>query len=189
MVTLFVYIIIYIIYNLQTISAQSIPPTCLPSSVCDGKIPCSEHGHCYYDLMNFNTQDQKLEDCICDSGFATKVTDSISCCYEQKTQIMAFMLEFVIGFGSGHFYLERTNYFIVKFSCYCLFYCSFYTIAVCFCYNNDEQSQKSATATQKFFNIVLILSCCLIIVWQMIDATLIDINWFKDGNGMMPHPW
>ena len=193
-ITLLSYFVIYILYisNSNNFSnAQSIPPTCLPSSVCNNTILCSEHGHCYYDLMKYNStnSNENLEKCICDTGYATGINDSISCCYAQKSQIMAFMMEFIVGFGLGHFYLGRLTYFFIKFSCYCLFCCSFYSIAVCFCYNNDELNQKTATPTQKFFNIVLITSCCLYILWQWLDAILIGINFYLDGNEMPLDPW
>jgi len=116
-ITLLLFITTYILlFHSQSIDAQSIPATCLPSSVCNSTIYCSEHGHCYYDLMEYNSNrtNENLEKCICDTGYATQNNTGIHCCYEQKSQIMAFLMEFVVGFGLGHFYIGNYVYFYVN---------------------------------------------------------------------------
>ena len=43
--------------------------------------------------------------CACKSGYITKDASSIPCCYKQKSQLTAFLLEFIFSFGFGHFYI------------------------------------------------------------------------------------
>ena len=72
--------------------------------------------------------------CICIKGYDT--IDDLSkgdfyCNYKKKSKLIAFLLEFVLGFGAGHFYMGKTTlgtYKMVYTSITCLLFCQFQSI-------------------------------------------------------------
>ena len=104
----------------QLINTQDSSNTCLSASTCNTStkpLKCSLNGHCYIDLLNPKQQYDTVnyEKCICNRGWGTLKTDEISCCYAQKSKFMAFLFEFVLGFGIGHLYMGRMINFYIKF--------------------------------------------------------------------------
>ena len=103
---------IFIFLNLISKILNEYVEPCLAAQECQysGKaIPCSEHGICFYDIYKYVSEDstnKNFIDCICDEGFITKdENDTIKCCYEQKLQKYAILLE-ILPFGFGHLFIK-----------------------------------------------------------------------------------
>ena len=101
---------------------------------------CSIYGNCNFDIFKFfkvdSTEEDRLPHCECNLGYSSyditglKTDHNIKCCYEQKGQLTAFLLEMFLGFGIGHFYLGNFYFAIIKllvqiFLCF-LFWCVTY---------------------------------------------------------------
>ena len=135
---------------------------------CEDGAACGIHGNCninifekssiensFMDLFNYTTH------CYCHYGYSTYNVKSkiakidpttnndlndiielsdIRCCYEQKKQIMGFLLEMFTGLGIGHFYLG--NYLLGSFKLCLNFF--LYVIICCgvliIC-NNDKNEE------------------------------------------------
>ena len=49
----------------------------------------------------------KNNSCQCSAGWSTTPLSTNRCCYKQFSQATAFLYEFFLGFGAGHFYCKR----------------------------------------------------------------------------------
>ena len=83
---------------------------------------CSTFGNCKIDIYNITNETNFESRCECNIGFSSydidvlKLEDSTTyCCYEQKSQFNAFLLEIILGFGIGHFYIGDIKYGLIKF--------------------------------------------------------------------------
>lgn len=177
-------------------------------------IKCSIHGKCFYDYTTFMLQEKKYPfiTCVCDQGYVTvNDDDSVYCCYEQKLQAIAFVLEIIPGFGAGHLYLGNNILGGIKLS---FFVVLITTMIVCSCYlrsilkknanphkdykqipnNNEPRSNKNENELTTN-TIEIVLSCiptiCIIIIllWQFVDWILFGINYYTDGNNVKVKEW
>ena len=121
-------------------------------------------------------------ECVCIKGYDT--IDDLSrgdfyCNYRKKSKLIAFLLEFVLGFGSGHFYLGKTILATIKMvytSLTCLMFCQFHSI-------------KKITELKRF---AIPLERVLLVgwaIWQILDGILIAFGFYKDGNGYELRGW
>ena len=159
-----------------------------------GSESCSQWGHCFYDLkIYFNlkstNKDAQLVSCVCDRGFVDDPDiPNIRCCYEQKSQFAAFLLESIIGFGAGHFFIG--NYFvgIIKASLCCLICCVCLYIGFINYYKHllDEEVAKPR---QIFLNVGFIICICLYMTWQFVDILLFGMNIYKDKKNIALEGW
>jgi len=121
-------------------------------------------------------------ECICIKGYDT--IDDLSlgdfyCNYRKKSKLIAFLLEFVIGFGAGHFYMGHNILATIKMiytSVTCLLFCQFDSIKVI------TELKRVAVPLER----ILIAGWA---VWQIIDGLLICFNFYKDGNGYELRGW
>ena len=91
--------------------------------------------------------------CICDEHYATyPFNNDIVCNYERKKQLNAFLLEFFVTYGAGHFYTENYKYAIPKL----LVFVSLY------CIENNKQS-KRREQNSKFADMYI---CCSLLCWN-----------------------
>ena len=115
-------------------------------------------------------------ECVCTKGYDT--VDDLSrgdfyCNYKKKSKVTAFLLEFILGFGSGLFYIERTTLATIKMiytTITCLMFCQYHSI-------------KKITELKRFaipLERILLLGWA---VWQIIDGILIAFGFYKDGYG------
>ena len=92
---------------------------------------------------------------------------------KKKSKVTAFLLEFILGFGSGLFYIERTTLATIKMiytTITCLMFCQYHSI-------------RKITELKRF---AIPLERILLIgwaVWQIIDGILIAFGFYKDGYG------
>lgn len=167
---------------------------CLPTSKCNGSIPCSENGHCFYDLkLVFNSEFDQNSDpfinCICDKGYTDDPKlPSIKCCYKKKSQFAAFLLETILGFGVGHFFIENYTLGVIKLCFQVTACCSCCLIGFCFCYKSNKHNEEPSNK-QIFLNIAFLSGILIYMIWQTVDLVLFGINFYKDGNGVELETW
>ena len=121
-------------------------------------------------------------ECICIKGYDT--IDDLSrgdfyCNYRKKSKLIAFLLEFVLGFGSGHFYLGRTTLATIKMiytSLTCLIFCQFHSI------QKITELKRFATPLET----TLLVGWA---AWQILDGVLIGFGFLKDRNGYELRGW
>ena len=152
-----------------------------------------------------------FQTCICDQGWTDISSDAqVKCCYKRKQQFVAFLFEFCLGFGAGHFYLGNNYIGVLKAIVYSILCCTCCTIGCCFCFKDDESVSENLTEEQmpiafgvkkkgivkvkrsysiKIFNFVMVFSIYVYIFWQIADSILFGLNFFTDGNGVTLAPW
>ena len=121
-------------------------------------------------------------ECICLKGYDT--VDDLSkgdfyCNYRKKAKLIAFLLEFVLGFGAGHFYLGNLLLATIKMiytSFTCLLFCQFNNI------KKIPEYKKFAVPLEKYTLLGWI-------IWQILDGFLIFLGVYKDGNGHELKSW
>jgi hypothetical protein len=186
---------LFVLFILTFIS-HSYCDSCLPSSICGQDTRCSQNGRCQYDLIKYYnksidksniTQLQSIEKCYCNEGWYTNTGDPVDCCYQQKSQTVAFLLEFFFGFGLGLIYIGQIKLGFIKLICYSFFCCSCYTIACCFCCREVELQNKNNS--QRVLNFLLIFSVSGYFMWQFVDVILFGLNFYLDGSGVPLQRW
>ncbi len=106
--------------------------------------------------------------CFCFDGYISVFETSYFCDYEQKDRIVYFLLEFVISFGTGHFYVGNYIYGAIKLINYlCLFgiYFGFYL------------HKKGIDAARIRLFLWTIFS-----IWQVVDGLCIIKGIYTDGH-------
>jgi hypothetical protein len=134
--------------------------------------------------------------CKCADGFvnlpppkdSTITSDPIPYCqYKQKSQLTAFLLQFFILHGSGHFYVGNLQYAIPQLIiCLCptLIY-----IVMCMMGIKIRKTDGPRTLT----NLILVLFTCLffftMISWWLADVIIFGTNSYNDSNGIPLRAW
>ena len=211
---------------------------------CEDGAACGIHGNCNINLFEIKSIENSSLDlshynthCYCHYGYSTynvkeKIAaidptsnndlndiielNDVRCCYEQKKQIMAFLLEMFTGMGIGHFYLE--NYFLGFFKlCFNVF---MYVVICCgiliICnnekdeenfvnnnnnnlnnnVNNNENNNNNnivdLNESKKIYKMLfyIILICfCLLFLFYFIDLLLLGIGFHTDGYNQPLRMW
>ena len=121
---LYLYLIISILLSLFVFINPNDDETKKPLVICNKYTCPKSRGICNED-----------NECVCVKGYDT--IDDLSrgdfyCNYRKKSKLIAFLLEFVLGFGSGHFYMGHTTLGTIKMiytSLTCLLFCQYYSIS------------------------------------------------------------
>ena len=191
--------------------------SCEIGNYCDNNVPCSTNGNCNYDIFELYDANRTAEpqsSCFCNKGYTSfgingniSSSDNIYCCYKQKSQTIAFLLETLIGFGLGHLYLGRYAFFAVKFAIQLIFcvVCILSTIITCvkerdlteeekdeFDENEDEGEKKQIFSFFKGCNVYTIMILCCVFgysLFQIIDIMVVGFAYYKDGNGETMKMW
>ena len=210
------YLYIFLFLNLfQKILNDNIEP-CLAAQECQYSgniIPCSEHGICFYDIFKYVSEDstnKNFIDCICDEGFITKGEDDpIKCCYEQKLQKYAILLE-LLPLGFGHYYSGRIINFGIKLIFQSIII--LYMIIFSFCGKNfnkrrkykgyellandnkndyfyDNNLKSKIDSGRLVANAIFICSFIIMIIWQGLDIFLFGLNIYTDANSVELKRW
>ena len=208
----------FLILNLiQLILNDKLTP-CLSAQECQyagTTVSCSEHGVCFYDLFKYVSEDslnKKFIDCICDEGYITENEDEeIKCCYEQKLQKYAILLEF-LPLGFGHYYCGRLINFWIKIIfesililCTIIFMCCCRSISRRRRYHGyealsngsqnkndflfDSQIRLQITSSQLVTNAIFLMATLTLIIWQALDIFLFGLNIYTDGNSIELKKW
>jgi hypothetical protein len=194
----FAFILIFSFANFISFSFSTTP--CLSAQECKTtneklKVKCASTGKCFYDTVGYflSNKTSLFQTCVCDEGYTTLKGDDVYCCYQKKSQFFAFLLEFVLGFGLGHFYIGNDTIGIIKLVSASLLCCSCCMISYCFC-NREDKISNSKDFTEhpleyQIFNFILIFSVCVYLIWQCTDAVLFGLNLLRDSNGIELNPW
>ena len=209
------YILIFLKLFSSILNDYVVP--CLAAQECQYSgniIPCSEHGICFYDIFKYVSEDstnKNFIDCICDEGYITKnEDDSVKCCYEQKLQKYAILLE-LLPLGFGHYYSGRIINFGIKvtFQSIIILYMIVFS---CCCqsfnkrkkYKGYEILSNEKSKDDYFYNNnlkskidsgrlagIAIYICFLIImiIWQGLDIFLFGLNIYTDENSVELKRW
>ena len=125
--------------NFLKLTNENVVEDCQIGNYCESET-CSVYGNCNFEIFEYfkeNSSDEdKLPKCKCNMGYTSydidvlKLDNNIRCCYQQKGQLTAFLLEMFIGFGVGHFYMGSCKFALIKlivqiFLCF-LFWCVTY---------------------------------------------------------------
>lgn len=122
---------------------------------------------------------QFKETCTCNDEYATYPYDTdILCQYKKKKQLIAFLLEFFLMLGIGHYYLENYVHAILKSIIFLTAYSLFITLK--FLSVKTEQNNPYRVVISLIASLFLIT----IIIWQCIDVILMGIGFYTDGNGV-----
>ena len=207
---------ILIFFNLFFVIWNDKVVPCLAAQECQysGKmIPCSEHGICFYDIFKYVSEDstnKNFIDCICDEGYITNDDDNVKCCYEQKLQKYAILLE-ILPLGFGHYYSGRIINFGIKLTFQLIMI--LYMIIFSFCCQNFNKIRKyrgydllsndnnkndyiynnnlkaKIDSGRMVTNAIYICTFIIMIIWQCLDIFLFGLNVYTDGNSIQLKRW
>lgn len=122
--------------------------------------------------------------CICDEFYGTYPDDSSTMCnYAKKSQLLAFLLESIISFGAGHFYILNLSYAIPKFLIFAMGYTFFIALGIL------NKKREETDPTTLLISLAGCLSCVTMIIWQLVDMIMFGMNNYEDGNGIALYPW
>ena len=118
-----------------------------------------------------------LHHCSCEDGYITfPKNNTVYCNLKQKKQTIAFVLEFCVGFGAGHFY--RKDYTmgalkLVAFVIGIVFICVFPVTAKCI-------SDCDCDCCAVLISIIYYLYICGLAFWYIWDLVYFGKNKYKD---------
>ena len=127
------------------------------------------------------TRDNK---CICLKNYMTHENfteyGEFQCNYLQSNQANIFILEFLFGFGTGHFFLG--NYIIGLFKLVFTLTTAF-LVAVSPCLEENKMLSPRLTKIKNYMIVGYV-------IWQLFDGAMILLNKYKDSNGVpMSSTW
>lgn len=132
--------------------------------------------------------------CVCKSGYITRTTlisknnaPQIKCCYQQKSQLTAFLLEFIFSFGFGHFYRGDNLVGCLKF----FLYLGLYIVDGYLLYYKKKQveNENFSMKVDLLVYSVTIFVFLFWIIWQVYDCVQFGSNSYKDQNGEPLFSW
>lgn len=134
--------------------------------------------------------------CKCAEGFinlpppvnSTNTTDTIPLCqYKQKFQVNAFLLQFFVLHGTGHFYVGNLNYAIPQLII-CLCPTILYSVMCIF-----GITLKNSDGSRGLINIIFVLLTSVffltMVVWWFVDVITFGTNSYNDSNGIPLRSW
>lgn len=149
-----------------------------PKGVTCDQVPCPpERGMCNLD-----------NECVCYRGYVTLLPKEgpkeglYQCNYEQKSQMVAFLLEFILSFGAGYFYIGNYVVGSLKFLFCFIFIFIFFALPY---YSAKYRAMSLNKLTPYFQCFSVFLFCC----WQIVDSILFGMNWIPDSNGIPLKGW
>jgi len=138
---------------------------------------CSGHGTC----------NEEKNACICTEEWATFPEDSNQQCnYHKKKQLAAFLFEFFLGFGAGHFYCENYTIASLKLTSFLFGICIICLLPLTAKFINDRcESDSMVILTSCFYYL-----CAMgLAFWFIYDLVIFGMNKYKDGNGIPLVHW
>ena len=151
------------------------------SEECPDNTKCI-HGYCQSDFYN---EDGTIKyKCICNTGYTTHPENNEEKCnYKKKSQLKAFLLELILCYGAGHFYINNYKRAIPKLIVFVFFYCLFIALRII---TKAKEENKRA-------NLIICISAGVsligMIIWQIIDLVGFGKNQFDDGNNIKLNVW
>lgn len=173
--------------------SKNITQTLLTTFNCNSPEDCSSNGICGVTGGN----------CICDDGFTTFIdfneynttitnngTQSYKvkmCNYAQRRQLTAFCLSLLVGFGSEHFYLGKSDLGISKLVFY--MFCCIANIIFFVIYMFFPQKRTLIEFIGQYEAIYLTYGFVMMLLWNIYDLYNIGTNAFTDGNEIGLYGW
>ena len=129
--------------------------------------------------------------CRCLPGYANFIAEGQTspgyyCNYEQKKQLVAFLLEMFVSMGVGHFYSGRVLMGVIKLLV--LLGPLMFGILMC-CSSIVKSSSDTSSCAGLFFMVGSCACVCAALVWQLVDLIMFGINNYKDGNNVPLAHW
>lgn len=147
-------------------------PIVCPSNQCGASLCSQLNGFCLNDI-----------DCLCNKGFTSTGSDT-KCCYKQKKQIDAFLLELFISFGAGHFYIGRVDLGGAKVAVFL-----FLIMINLFMKIGGNYLIKNSKLFKILRYAFIITGVLCYLVWQIVDFYYYGMNMYLDGNGVGLVEW
>ena len=149
------------------------------SEECPDDIKCN-NGYC----EPYNEDGSIKYICKCNKGYITYPYDNEEKCnYKKKSQLKAFLLELILCYGAGHFYVHNYKRAISKLIVFAFFYCLF--IALRIITKAKEENKKA--------NLIICISAGVsligMIVWQIIDLVGFGKNQIEVRNNIELNNW
>lgn len=120
--------------------------------------------------------------CKCNSGYTTSTSKPYyQCCYTQKKYLVAFFLEFFVGFGAGHFYTGNFNSGLFKLVVYVVM---LLLSIIILCYDKKNKRLLISFHFHTLKVAILLSTACVYVGWQIIDSVLFCSGGYKDGNNI-----
>ena len=155
------------------------------SNSYSNNVPCTATSLCNFGICNNSTLF-----CECQNGylnfFQSNSSNISPCLYEQKEQYNAFLLELLIGFGSGQFYLNRRQHGVLKLIAYLFGIASIYL----FPFSLSKVYMPRCSKLRVFF--LSLFYCFFAIFFAVLyiyDLVMIRNNNYLDGNGYPLLAW
>lgn len=125
--------------------------------------------------------------CKCTNYYANKIShsDIHFCSYKRKSQFSAFLLELVFSFGVGHFYLERYNYALLKFTLEILLLINYLVMRII----KIEIKLQISPCVSLFFSLILTLLGFVVFTFHFYDVVMLGMNKYTDGQGISLVSW
>ena len=140
-------------------------------------IDCGDGILCNKDCLVYD-EDKGTFICNCYLG-----QNEVNCNYKQKSQLKAFLLEFFLCYGAGHFYINNYKLAAPKLVVFVVFYCLFIALRII----------TKAKEENKLANLIICISAGVVlagmIAWQIIDLVNFGKNKYKDGNKLPLRNW
>ena len=170
---------------------------------CHSDKNCSYNGRCSDDRTR----------CICDSSYATHgAPEGIQCNYERKSQVSAFVLQFLFGIvcDAGRMYLDKydTLFWVKLWTSTLAGIAAFLLVVVVLACLYSYTLSNSASETPLLGGaprrrmskenlgccgtlaaVIIVLMCLSTVVWLIVDDVRYGLNFYSDGNGIKPTPW
>ena len=164
---------------------------CQIGNYCEDGSPCSINGNCFYDIFQqYNASNAtNITTCICNFGYTSYLDDinTIHCCYQQKNQFTAFLLEAIIGFGSGHFYMRDYWIAILKLLLSVVSYSVCCASLIIICTEKKKLEEEKRKCNLLYYHI---LGCIIFLVlFSIVDLCLLGLGLYTDGNGQKLRSW
>jgi TM2 domain-containing membrane protein YozV len=145
---------IYILSIIYSLVSSDVVKDCQVGNYCGSeKNACSIYGNCNFKIFDYfkenSTEEDKQPHCECNMGYSSydiekmSTENNILCCYEQKGQLAAFLLEMFIGFGVGHFYIGNIIFGAIKL-CVQVFLCTLFWCVTYFACNREHSFKTNS---------------------------------------------
>ena len=140
-------------------------------------VNCNQSIDCNFGICNISTFS-----CECDKGYINSYNSNssklVGCNYRQKRQFDFFIMELILGFGSGQFYTNRITHGVLKLLAYITGLISIFLFPF---------SLKKC-APSKLYAIIISLFYFFLSIgfgfWYIYDLLMIKNNKYKDGKDL-----
>lgn len=106
------------------------------------------------------------------------------CTYKRKSQLVYFLLEFILNIGAGHLYASNYTLGVIKMILVFL-PCVLFSLLICM----GVMSSSKIADMAVFGYCLVVASVCAIVIWWLVDVILIAIGYYTDGNRVPLIPW